>query len=606
MSKRLLEAIKSLDAAAVKAALAEDADAVRGHAFVVSIAFQSWVRLHRSGSHSPTPARIATMLRAHRSLLKIFKALLEAGAQPRGALPQSFNEALDVNEACSLPLEAGISHIEPPLAVPLLELLQAHGSRLDGLCDGACANAQSSGMRCGALSAALALGFSSTDISPEVRAMIDASGTTSVVVSHELVGLLVRSGAGSIELRTMAGRLTAAHAALLFAIMNRAEDVATVLLDVGVSPDYEIFLPMDPPFRPLHATALRSAVEEAANEEVNTGDGPDIVIASREEMIKRRRLRALFPPKDGPAQRILRAMLAKKCPRSLAFRCVSSRTGSVLGILTYPAQHGAVGVVRALLAAGASVDDLSDLSDPHPAVSPEGVETALEVAAGWDQTDVVRELLKAGARADRSPRALANAAKNGSLETLAVLLAAKGGASVLERVCHQPACFFGMTPLMVAALHQQTAVVAVLIAAGARAAPSESVARIAEELGCDPDDPRLGRTPMSLAVVGGADAEVIEELVRAGAARPDLRSDARDGVLFLGRDGSRVAHADAASASLRHSCDACGMQPSMGSPPLLLCGRCKVRRYCGVECQRAAWKSSHAAECKDLVKSGAR
>jgi hypothetical protein len=174
-------------------------------------------------------------------------------------------------------------------------------------------------------------------------------------------------------------------------------------------------------------------------------------------------------------------------------------------------------------------------------------------------------------------------------------------------MCHQPACFFAMTPLMVAALHQQAAAVVALIAAGASAVPSLPVARIAEELGCDPDDPRLGRTPMSLAVLGGADAEVIDELVRAGATRPDLRPDARgEGVVFHGRNGSCVAHADAASASFRHRCDACGVQPALGSPPLLLCGRCKVRRYCGVACQRAAWKSAHAAECKDLVKSQER
>ena len=312
--------------------------------------------------------------------------------------------------------------------------------------------------------------------------------------------------------------------------------------------------------------------------------------------------------KDGPAQRILRAMLAKGCPRSLPFRCVSSRTGNVTTVLTFPSQLGAVGVVKALLAAGAAPDDLCDLSDPCSTSLPEGVETALEVASAWDQTEVVRVLLAAGARADRSPRALCNAAKNGDIDTLALLLSAKGVRGVLEKRCHQPAAFFGMTPLMVAALNQQAASVAALIAAGAVAAPrpQDALARIAEELGLDPDDPRAGNTPMSLAVKGGADADVIDELVRAGAARPDIRSGgSRAGVVFHGRDGSRVDNADSAAAAFRPSCDNCGSKPPLSAPPLMLCGRCKVRRYCSVECQRTAWKRVHAAECKDLVKGAA-
>ena len=35
---------------------------------------------------------------------------------------------------------------------------------------------------------------------------------------------------------------------------------------------------------------------------------------------------------------------------------------------------------------------------------------------------------------------------------------------------------------------------------------------------------------------------------------------------------------------------------------LLKCSKCNVASYCGVECQRIAWKSHHKRECKLLLR----
>ena len=116
---------------------------------------------------------------------------------------------------------------------------------------------------------------------------------------------------------------------------------------------------------------------------------------------------------------------------------------------------------------------------------------------------------------------------------------------------------------------------------------------------------------MAVAIIGGASPDVIDALVAGGAARPDLRggrsrSGAGPGVVFHGRTGERVPHADFAGALYRLACDCCGAQgePHSGGRTLMLCGRCKLRRYCSVECQRSAWKKGHAQECKALSATG--
>ena len=98
---------------------------------------------------------------------------------------------------------------------------------------------------------------------------------------------------------------------------------------------------------------------------------------------------------------------------------------------------------------------------------------------------------------------------------------------------------------------------------------------------------KRGETAMSCALLGGGSAEVIEELVAAGAPEPSSR-DAKRFDLPEWR-------------ALAPSCDGCGIRPRKGQAPLLACSKCRTRRYCSVECQRQAWKAGHKAECASLA-----
>ena len=273
MSK-LLEAIKALDPKGVEGCLAEDADSVRGNTSVVCSVFRSWVRKYKDGDPSPTPAYVASMVKGHRAMLMIMKTLLEGGAQPRGVSPPSVLRMLGVHDVCSSPLEAVVCYIEPPLARPILELLQEFGSRLDGVCDGSCQTAKSSGVRCCALSAALTPVFSITQMPPELRVMVDSSGYSarSIVLDRELIALLVRSGAGSVELTTMAGVMSAARYNFLFAVIHRVEQAAVALLDAGISPDFETNLPMTLPSAPV--TPMHSSLPSRRQRTKRSTPGP--------------------------------------------------------------------------------------------------------------------------------------------------------------------------------------------------------------------------------------------------------------------------------------------------------------------------------------------
>lgn len=617
MSSLLADAVAALKPKDVKACLETDPSAAAPALHVVN-ALRAWTRLRSpslgtalTADGSPPPELVAAVALQKR-FVRVVQLLLEAGANPRGMVPRDTCSALDQHGdsdlgGCSLPVEAAICLIQPAeFALPLIALLRKHGSPLEGLCDGRCGTARSCGQRCGALSCALRTGMSIPDDAS--LAMLAASGLdTSIFINRELVSSLMATGAATVEVASVGGRLTAAQAALVSAALAKCDHVAAALLAGGLSPDFIVNAPMPPPFPPTRSHLLHLVIEEATDEAHGefADARPDILEPRRETQL---RVRAQLRPEaaDGPGRRILRSILAAGCPVGLAFRRVSSRTGTPSTALIYPAQLGAIDVVRDLLAAGADPNALADEADPAPSALQCGVETPLEVAAAWGHANVVRALLDAGGDAGRSPRALANAAKEGYTDCLEVLLAAPRGRATLEHVLVQPRTFAGMTPLMVAALHQQPASVAMLIAAGARAAPSAAVAAAAAAAGADPDDPRASKTPMAVAILGGASPDVIDELVAGGAARPVLkgaRGSGGSGVDFHGRTGVRVRHADIRGGRYRLDCDGCGAQAEAqpGGRALMLCGRCKLRRYCSVECQRAAWKKGHAEECKALV-----
>ena len=587
MSDGLKTAIDALDPAAVAASLAANADlsAIKDK---LVYAFCSWTKARRGIMRGSKDSGSGLCARFGK-FMRVAEMLLDAGAAPRGMVPPAFTRDLCLlggDSGCALPLEAAACLMEAVMSEPFIVLLRKHGSRLDGLCDGSCKDL-TGGIRCGALSCSLRCGMAS--LPPEISKNLDDGEAT--VVSPSLVAFLVQSGAGSVVVDSAAGRLTAAQAALFFAIIYNREHVVKALLAAGVSGD----------FNANGSCALWAAVEEATNESLEGFREalPDVMQWTREVMLRLRIHQRSKPPTNGPAWRILGALLAAGCPGGLSYRRVSAKTGAISSIFVFPVQLGALQVVKALLAAGGDPDALASEADPAPTRRPEGVETPLEVAASWGHLDVLQELLRAGAKAGRSPRALASAAREGFVDIVEALLAAPGGRDILEQECVQPVAFNGMTPLMAAALGQQPAAVDVLLAAGANAKHAGQAAVLAAQAGGDLDNPRLRATPMACAIFGGASPDVIDALVAAGATRPVLRTSGSGGVTYQGSTGRPIGDADAGASHYRLACDACGKQPTRDGPPLMLCGRCKVRRYCSVACQRAAWKD-HKDECKAL------
>ena len=589
MSDRLKAAIDALDHIAVAACLAANTDpsAIKD---TVVYAFCSWTKARRVALRSDMgPGGQANYMRTYGKFMRVAEKLLKAGAEPRGMVPPAFTQGLCLlggDSGCALPLEAAACLMEPIMSEPFVFLLKTHGSLLDGLCDGSCKE-RTGGTRCGALSCSLRSGMAS--LPPEISKNLDYGEAT--VVSPPLVAFLVQSGAGAVFVDTPAGRLTAAQAALFFAIIYSREHVVNALLAAGVSGDFEA----------NGTCALWGAVEEATGESLEGFREalPEVMQWTREVMLRLRIHKRSKPPKIGPARRVLVALLNAGCPASLSFCRVSAKTGSRSSILVFPVQLGAFEVVKALLEAGVDPEALASEADPAPSSRPEGVETPLEVAASWGHLDILQLLLQYGANAGRSPRALASAAREGFVEIVEALLRAPGGRDVLEQECVQPRAYSGMTPLMAAALGQQPAAVVALLAAGANAKHASRASVLAAEAGGEVDNPHLRATPMACAIFGGASTDVIDLLVEAGATKPVLRASRSGGITYEERTGRPISNADAGGSHYRLSCDACGKQPTRHDPPLMLCGRCKVRRYCSVACQRAAWKE-HKEECKVL------
>ena len=50
-----------------------------------------------------------------------------------------------------------------------------------------------------------------------------------------------------------------------------------------------------------------------------------------------------------------------------------------------------------------------------------------------------------------------------------------------------------------------------------------------------------------------------------------------------------------------NQCAGCGVEERKGGGELLQCAKCKKRKYCSAECQKAHWKY-HKLLCKDFEK----
>ena len=93
--------------------------------------------------------------------------------------------------------------------------------------------------------------------------------------------------------------------------------------------------------------------------------------------------------------------------------------------------------------------------------------------------------------------------------------------------------------------------------------------------------------------LGASDDLLSEEFERLRL--PEAASNAGTGA---GEGGGGALDRDQArkALALEASCAHCGVQGVEASVPLKLCTRCKQAWYCGVECQKAAWKG-HKTTC---------
>lgn len=205
------------------------------------------------------------------------------------------------------------------------------------------------------------------------------------------------------------------------------------------------------------------------------------------------------------------------------------------------AWDGNVEQVKALLAAGAKVDDeaygvrpplyltivqgqqrntevakllLAAGANPNVEVDdgyPDGRRVVLQTAVGWGNIEIMKALLAAGAKVDHVDKSgqqpIHTAAARGNIETVKVLLAA--GAKVdAEIKGTETGSSNGKQPLHVAAFHGNTATVEFLISMGADVNAKDA----------------SGDTVVKTVVYGGCNAERIKtlQLLMDSGAKPDL------------------------------------------------------------------------------------
>jgi hypothetical protein len=233
---------------------------------------------------------------------------------------------------------------------------------------------------------------------------------------------------------------------------------------------------------------------------------------------------------------------------------VHGRDGGPAGVnaLMMAAQDGHPRLLRVLLAHGA---------DPSAAPARGSSTTPLWIAAQNGNTDCVCELLQHGL----SSRGLTDPAAHGGV------VAAARTTGWFEATNNE-----GKTPLNVAVQQGHAEAAAALIAAGA--------------------DPRAGTPSCDAARQDFGAAEValgepLRAVIRSAASRLCLHCAAHHG------DDGRTTGGGAAAAEGGGG----GGQPSTAAVRLKACSGCGLARFCGRQCQTAAWKR-HKRVCKALAR----
>jgi hypothetical protein len=126
------------------------------------------------------------------------------------------------------------------------------------------------------------------------------------------------------------------------------------------------------------------------------------------------------------------------------------------------------------------------------------------------------------------------------------------------------------------------------------------------DLGAEVDGVYGEKTALLAVSVYGDDNHLkTAQVLLAHGADPTFMSEAAWTPLDAARSrGDREAMVELLEAQPRvrralrkRTCAYCEGVASVVQPPFQVCGGCMSRRYCSRDCQKAAWRSGHRAEC---------
>ena len=366
-----------------------------------------------------------------------------------------------------------------------------------------------------------------------------------------------------------------------------------------------------------NVAAVRAALRARPNLEAAGPMGVPVIFAAVEEFYSEATGTGDYegkPPRRAGTKtlEVLELLLRAGANPNVVFR--NPKTGNVLSPLSTIAGEGLIEGVRLFLDTAVGLDVMVPTAEEATL----RCMWPLQLAIDRGHSAVARLLMAHPSfDAGRDPRALIAAAERGNVAILEALLAAPGGARVVDAPHPDPRI---ASPALHAAAYSGHACVEPLLAAGANALSVRGGG--APPPGIDPDDPSFNLTPMGCVIATGAEPTLIEALVARGARRPRIVE--RGGAFFFtARDGRESRIVDmrgmrtgagvldmraqgkvsrASAAGLvderldQYLCGACSEPPKFGAA-LLRCGRCLSAHYCNTGCQRAAWPT-HKVSCK--------
>lgn len=270
----LVDAVRALDPAAVKAALAATGSPATAtgnnllaEAFAALVKAKS--RIFSGGGRDVEPT--------DRRFTDVVKALLAAGVKPPKAItpgwvPSAVARSRDASMrvTCAQPFEVALS---TEGATGALRELVSAGLSVQGTCDGRCGGFRAPlvGRCCAFLQPLITvLSFGPQDFAKTLATVGgNRAQVCAALVPAELLRVLVSAGAGGVIVPTdMFGPLPAAHFALLRLVLSEVPEGVDALIAVGVPVDWDCAVPLPPPSPPARKS-LRAGRRGVARELVD-------------------------------------------------------------------------------------------------------------------------------------------------------------------------------------------------------------------------------------------------------------------------------------------------------------------------------------------------